>query len=93
MNEHRLDLLCYPGMLGDPPHIDQVSPYYYLDTPLITAPANLTGAPAASVRAGFSASNMPMSFQLTGNMFADGKVLAAAHAYERATPEFSKLVE
>jgi aspartyl-tRNA(Asn)/glutamyl-tRNA(Gln) amidotransferase subunit A len=93
MTEHRLDLLCYPGMLGDPPHIDQVPPYYYLDTPLITAPANLTGAPAASVRAGFSASVMPMSFQLTGHMFADGKVLAAAHAYERATPEFSRLVE
>ena len=93
MAEQGVDLLCYPGMLGDPPKIDQVSRYYYLDAPLITSPANLTGAPAASVRAGYSAANMPMSIQLTGQLFEDGKVLAAAHAYEMATPDFSKIME
>ena len=40
---HSLDLLCYPGMMGDPPEIDKVGRYYYLDWPLITSPANLTG--------------------------------------------------
>jgi aspartyl-tRNA(Asn)/glutamyl-tRNA(Gln) amidotransferase subunit A len=93
MAEHGLDLLCYPAMLGDPPEIDKVSPYYYLEAPLITAPANITGAPAASVRAGFSAANMPMAFQLTGRLYGDGKVLAAAHAFEMATAEFSKIME
>lgn len=93
MQEQGVDLLCYPGMLGDPPELDQVSRYYYLDAPLITAPANLTGAPAASVRVGYSTANMPMSIQLTGQLFEDGKVLAAAHAYEMATPDFFKIME
>ena len=93
MRSHSLDLLCYPGMMGDPPEIDKVGRYYYLDWPLITSPANLTGAPAASVRVGYSVANMPMSIQLTGKLFEDGKVLSAAHAYEMATPEFSKIME
>lgn len=93
MRENRVDLLCYPGMVSDPPPIDQMSPFYYLKAPLITAPANLTGAPAAAIRAGFSDANMPMSFQLTGHMFADSKVLSAANAYEQATPKYSRIVE
>ena len=79
--------------MGDPPEIDKVGRYYYLDWPLITSPANLTGAPAASVRVGYAVANMPMSIQLTGKLFEDGKVLSAAHAYEMATPEFSKIME
>ena len=41
MRENRVDLLCYPGMVSDPPPIDQMSPFYYLKAPLITAPASL----------------------------------------------------
>lgn len=93
MNEQQVDVLCYPGMLGDPPEVDHVTRYYYLNSPLITAPANLTGAPCASVRVGYSDTNMPMSIQIMGRPFEDGKVLSAAHAYETVTPEFSKIVE
>ena len=93
MEANGLDLLCYPAMLGDPPKLEDMTPYYYLDLPLITAPANLTGMPASSVRAGFSKANMPMAFQLSGRHFDDGKVLQAAHAYEIATPDFAKIVE
>ena len=93
MEVNGLDLLCYPAMLGDPPKLEDMTPYYYLDLPLITAPANLTGMPASSVRAGFSEANMPMAFQLSGRHFDDGKVLQVAHAYEIATPDFSKIVE
>jgi len=42
---------------------------------------------------GYSVANMPMSIQLTGKLFEDGKVLSAAHAYEMATPEFFKIME
>lgn len=93
MNQEQVDVLCYPGMLDDPPEVDKVTRYYYLNSPLITAPANLTGAPCASVRVGYSATNMPMSIQIMGRPFDDGKVLSAAHAYETATPDFSKIVE
>jgi len=92
MSANGLDLLCYPGMLGDPAKVDEITPYYYLDLPLITAPANLTGMPASSVRAGFSEAGMPMAFQLTGKLFDDGIVLNAAHAYETATPEYTRIV-
>jgi aspartyl-tRNA(Asn)/glutamyl-tRNA(Gln) amidotransferase subunit A len=49
-------------------------------------PFSLTGSPALSVCAGFTASGLPLSVQIAGRPFDDAKVLRVGHAYERATP-------
>lgn len=85
-----VDVLVYPGMIGDPPLAADVKPFYFLNTPLITAPANVSGVPAVSTRCGFSAAGMPMALQVTGRLFEDATVLRVSHAYERATPEFDR---
>lgn len=82
----RLDALVYPGALGAAGRIADTKPFYYLQLPLITAPANIAGVPAASVRAGFDADGQPLALQITGRRFADAMVLRIAHAYEAATP-------
>ncbi|MBO6759177.1 MAG: amidase [Roseibium sp.] len=89
MNE--VDVLVYPAALGDPPELDAVKPFYFLETPLITAPANVAGVPAASVRAGISKAGLPMGIQITGRLFGDANVLRVGHAYETATPEFNRI--
>lgn len=48
-------------------------------------PFNLTQQPAASVPCGFTAKGLPAGLHIVGRMFDDRGVLAAAHAYERAT--------
>ncbi|MGW0854640.1 amidase [Streptomyces sp. NPDC002690] len=49
-------------------------------------PASLTGAPAVSVPAGRTPDDLPVGLQLIGRHLADGTVLRAAAAYERARP-------
>ena len=49
------------------------------------APFNLTGLPTLALPCGFSASGLPVSFQLSGRPFEETTVLRAGHAYEQAT--------
>jgi len=49
-------------------------------------PFNLTGQPAASVPAGFTAAGLPVGLQIVGRRFADRTVLAASAAFEAAQP-------
>jgi len=49
------------------------------------APFNLTGLPTLALPCGFSASGLPLSFQLSGRPFEEGAVLRVGHAYEQAT--------
>ena len=49
-------------------------------------PFNLTGQPAASVPAGFTAAGLPVGLQIVGRRFADRAVLAASAAFEAAQP-------
>ena len=86
-----VDVLVYPAALGDPPPLGAFDPFYFLELPLITAPANVAGVPAISVRAGFSNAGLPMGVQITGRLFGDQEVLRVAHAYEMATPGFARL--
>jgi aspartyl-tRNA(Asn)/glutamyl-tRNA(Gln) amidotransferase subunit A len=51
-----------------------------------TYPFNLTGQPAASVPAGWTAENLPIGVQIVGHRHADATVLAACAAYEAACP-------
>ncbi|MDW8342044.1 MAG: amidase [Geminicoccaceae bacterium] len=47
--------------------------------------ANYLGLPAVSVPMGFDSGHMPVGLQLVGPPFAEGLLLRAAHAFERAT--------
>jgi aspartyl-tRNA(Asn)/glutamyl-tRNA(Gln) amidotransferase subunit A len=51
-----------------------------------TYPFNMTGQPAASVPAGFSATGLPVGLQIVGRRHADRTVLAASAEYEAACP-------
>ncbi len=51
-----------------------------------TYPFNLTGQPAASVPAGWTAESLPVGVQIIGQRHADATVLAACAAYEAACP-------
>jgi aspartyl-tRNA(Asn)/glutamyl-tRNA(Gln) amidotransferase subunit A len=50
-----------------------------------TSPFNVLGLPAISVPCGFTTSGLPIGFQIVGAPFAESKVLALAHGYERET--------
>jgi aspartyl-tRNA(Asn)/glutamyl-tRNA(Gln) amidotransferase subunit A len=52
---------------------------------IFTLPASLAGLPGMSIPAGFGAGGMPVGLQLVGNYFAEGALLHAAHAFQRAT--------
>jgi len=49
---------------------------------VFTVSANLTGLPAISIPAGQSAEGLPIGVQLTGRMFDEATLLAAAHVLE-----------
>lgn len=48
-------------------------------------PFNLMGLPAISIPCGFSKSGLPIGLMIVGPRFSEGKVLALANAYEKAT--------
>ena len=48
-------------------------------------PFNIFGQPAISIPCGFAASGLPIGLMIAGPRFSEGKVLALAHAYEKAT--------
>jgi aspartyl-tRNA(Asn)/glutamyl-tRNA(Gln) amidotransferase subunit A len=48
-------------------------------------PFNVLGIPAISVPCGFSRAGLPIGLQISGPRLGEGRVLALAHAYERAT--------
>ncbi|MBM3484312.1 MAG: amidase [Alphaproteobacteria bacterium] len=50
-----------------------------------TEPFNLTGLPTLALPCGFSSKGLPISLQLTGRPFEEGRVLAVGHAYQGAT--------
>ena len=51
-----------------------------------TYPFNMTGQPACSVPAGFTADKLPVGLQIVGRRFDDATVLRAAAAFETAQP-------
>jgi aspartyl-tRNA(Asn)/glutamyl-tRNA(Gln) amidotransferase subunit A len=50
-----------------------------------TVPASLAGLPAMSIPCGFDGQGLPIGLQITGNYFAEAKMLQAAHQFQRAT--------
>ena len=63
---------------------------YLLD--IYTAPANLAGLPSLSMPGGFI-DGLPIGIQLTGNYFADEKLLNTAHQYQQVTDWHTQMPE
>ena len=89
----RFDLLITPTVAVAPFALDALpireiagSPVSPLGWTPFTFPFNLTGQPAASVPAGFTASGLPVGLQIVGRRHADRTVLAASAAWEAAAP-------
>ncbi len=55
-----------------------------------TYPFNMTQQPAASVPCGFTSDGLPVGLQVVGPRRSDATVLAAAHAYQRATDHHAR---
>jgi aspartyl-tRNA(Asn)/glutamyl-tRNA(Gln) amidotransferase subunit A len=51
----------------------------------LNRPANMTGNPAVSIPCGFTRAGLPVGLQLIGRRWEEGRLLAAAAAYEAAT--------
>jgi aspartyl-tRNA(Asn)/glutamyl-tRNA(Gln) amidotransferase subunit A len=49
------------------------------------SPFNIFGLPAISIPCGYSKSGLPIGLMIAGPRFSEGKILALAHAYEKAT--------
>ena len=89
----RYDLLLTPTAPLLPFAIDREGPGVIAGQPVeddcwmpAMFPFNLTGQPAASVPAGWSAGGLPAGLQIVGRHLADATVLRAAAAYEQARP-------
>jgi aspartyl-tRNA(Asn)/glutamyl-tRNA(Gln) amidotransferase subunit A len=57
---------------------------------IYTIGANLAGLPAISIPCGF-VRDLPVGLQIVGPHFAEGRVLSAAHAFQRATDWHTRL--
>jgi aspartyl-tRNA(Asn)/glutamyl-tRNA(Gln) amidotransferase subunit A len=83
----RIDLMLTAGHLGEPPQFAPDSPPSILNatSPSITTPFNLTGQPALALCCGHLPDGFPISMQIAGRPFDEAGVLAAGHAFEKAT--------
>ncbi len=81
-----LDLAITAAAPGEAPAIEAVGKFATFERPMLTMPFNVTGTPAMSVCCGYSATGLPLAFQLAAKPFDEATVLRAAHAYEKATP-------
>jgi aspartyl-tRNA(Asn)/glutamyl-tRNA(Gln) amidotransferase subunit A len=81
-----VDVLVTPTMAMPPPTIEEaVRLGIEVELNRNTAPFNVYGLPTISVPCGFTSSGLPIGMQISGPPFGEAKVLALAHAYERAT--------
>jgi aspartyl-tRNA(Asn)/glutamyl-tRNA(Gln) amidotransferase subunit A len=69
-----------------PPEIDGRPLTHQLEWFPFTYPFAITGQPAISVPAGFTAEGLPVGLQIVGRRFADATVLRVAAAFEAARP-------
>jgi Asp-tRNA(Asn)/Glu-tRNA(Gln) amidotransferase A subunit family amidase len=90
----RYDLLLTPTLPTEafgaegkmPTEIDGVPVRSPIEFVAFTYPFNLTGHPAASVRAGFTDAGLPCGLQIVGPRHREDLVLQASYAYECERP-------
>lgn len=81
-----VDFLVTPTTSVPPPTIEEAV-RLGIEVEMIrnTAPFNVYGLPTISIPCGFTSSGLPIGMQISGPHFGEARVLALAHAYERAT--------
>jgi aspartyl-tRNA(Asn)/glutamyl-tRNA(Gln) amidotransferase subunit A len=89
------DLVVLPTRRHIPRKIDAAVKRERTDKPLNpelenTGQFNIYGIPAISTPCGFSSAGLPVGLMIAGPRFSEGRVLALAHAYERATDWHSR---
>ena len=67
------------------PRLDRHDTLSFWKGPNLTSPFNCTGGPALAVLCGFTKDGLPLSLQIAGRPFDDGRVLRAGHAFEQAS--------
>jgi Asp-tRNA(Asn)/Glu-tRNA(Gln) amidotransferase A subunit family amidase len=90
----KYDLLLTPTLptepfaaAGPPPsEINRRPIGHILNAVLFTYPFNLSGHPAASVRAGLTNAGLPCGLQIVAERYREDLVLQASYAYEQARP-------
>lgn len=85
-----VDLVVLPTRRRTPRTVDAAIKREEGDVPLNpelenTGAFNMYGIPAISVPCGFTAAGLPVGLMIAGPRFSESKVLALAHAFERAT--------
>ncbi|MCE2403975.1 MAG: hypothetical protein J4F43_02335 [Dehalococcoidia bacterium] len=78
-----VDVLVTPTMTQPAARMDVYDPASTMHGPSFTAPFNITGLPAMSVPAGFTADGLPVGMQVVGKPFDEPTVLRVGHTYER----------
>ncbi len=85
------DLVVVPTQKILPPLLDELIQRAHATEPanprIVSncTPFNIMGLPAVSIPCGFSKSGLPIGLMIAGPTFSEGKVLALAQAYEKAT--------
>lgn len=80
------DLLLTPTVAVLPWPAEDHAPKSPRDPSPFVLPMNLTGQPAASIPAGFTADGLPVGLMISGRRLEDDLVLRASAAFEAASP-------
>jgi aspartyl-tRNA(Asn)/glutamyl-tRNA(Gln) amidotransferase subunit A len=85
-----VDLLITPTVKLPPRTLEETIKRTEAEKPLPpelgnTSAFNLFGLPTVSVPCGFTKAGLPVGLQISGPQFGEARVLALAHAYEKAT--------
>ncbi len=81
-----VDVVLTATSVGEAPLMKDVPFWDGLEVPSFTVPWNLTGYPAIAVCMGFGDTGLPLSVQVGGRPFGEGRLFQVAHALETATP-------
>jgi aspartyl-tRNA(Asn)/glutamyl-tRNA(Gln) amidotransferase subunit A len=84
-NFSKVDVFAAPGAARPPEAFATMDPDEQNLRPSFTNPFNLTGLPAISVPAGFTAGNLPAGLQIVAPTFEEATCFRVAYAYEQAT--------